>query len=95
MLIPGIVRYGPLVLRDGITTNTELWEWMESIIEGTDDRRAMSVIILDRQGNDITRYNLSEAWPSGYSVDKLDSMGSSVAIEELVIQYEKLERETD
>ena len=92
-LIPGLVRYGPLVLRRGITTNMELWNWIKNIIEGNDDRRNMSVIIQDRGGNDMARYNLREAWPSGYSVGKLDSLSSGTAIEELVIQYERLERE--
>ena len=96
-LIPGLVHYGPLVLRKGITTNTELWEWIEQVISGNmgSARRNLSVIIQDRNGNDIARYNLSEAWPSSYSVGKLDSLGSGTAIEELVIQYEQLELETD
>ena len=95
-LIPGLVRYGPLVLRKGLTTNMELWEWIEKVVDGdmTSARKNISVIIQDRNGNDAVRYNLSEAWPSGYSVDKLDSLGSSTAIEKLVIQYEKMERVT-
>ena len=97
ILLPGLTRYGPLVLRNGITANAELWAWMEEVIDGDIEsaRRSMSVIIQDPKGTDLVRYNLQEAWPSNYSVKGLDGMGTTTAIEELTVQYEKFERETD
>jgi len=97
MLLPGLSHYGPLILRYGVTMNTqEMWEWMEEVLDGdlTSARRSMSLIVQDSEGNDAVRYNLSEVWPSGWSLGKLDSVGRSMAIEELVIQYEGLERES-
>ncbi len=96
ILLPGLTNYGPLVLRNGITTNAELWLWMKQVVDGDMDsaRRNMSVIIQDSEGTDKVRYNLQDALPSGYKVDSLDGMGNTAAIEELVIQYEKLTRET-
>ena len=96
-LLPGLSHYGPLILRYGATDDAqEMWNWMEEVLEGdiSSARRSMSVIILDSEGNDVIRYNLSEAWPSGWSLGKLSSTGKSMAIEELVIQYEQLERES-
>lgn len=96
-LLPGLSHYGPLILRYGVTQDCqEMWGWMEKVLAGHMDsaRRSMSVIILDSEGNDVVRYNLVEAWPSGWSLGKLDSVGRSMAIEELVIQYEGLDRES-
>lgn len=93
MLEPGLARYGPLVLRWGLTESSELWDWMEGTITGDVQRRNIAVVILDKKGSELTRYCLSEAWPSGWSLGKLDSLGKTAVIEELVIQYEGLDRD--
>jgi len=94
-LEPGLIHYGSLVLRWGLTTNEELWNWMEKTLQGNVERKNMVVIILDRTGMEIVRYELSNAWPSSWSLSKLDSRGTGPVIEELVIQYEGLNRVTD
>lgn len=91
MLIPGLAHYGPLVLKHGVTTSTELFEWMEKTVDGTMTRRNLSVIILSAEGMEVARYNVYEAWPSSWRLGKLDSLGVGPVVEELVIQYEKCE----
>jgi len=91
-LEPGVARYGPLVLRWGVTENAELWSWMEQTLQGNIERKNISVIILNQKREEVVRYNLEDAWPSSFSVDTLDSQDSGPAIEELVIQYEGLDR---
>ena len=93
-LEPGLAHYGPLVLRWGVTKSADLWNWMEQTLQGNTARRNISVIILNQKREEVVRYNLYNAWPSSFSVDKLDSEYSGPAIEELVIQYERLDRET-
>lgn len=92
ILIPGLAHYGPLVLRDGVTENTELLNWMKNTTTGTVERKNLSVIILTPEGYEVARYNVLRAWPSGWSLGKLDSLGVGQVIEELVIQYEGLSR---
>ena len=91
MLIPGLAHYGPLILRNGVAKSTELFDWMEETVDGSMVRRNLSVVILDAEGNEVGRYNVYEAWPSGWSLGKLEDQGIGPVIEELVIQYEKLE----
>lgn len=91
MLIPGLAHYGPLILRNGVTASTELFDWMEETVDGTMVRKNLSVIILDAEGNEVARYNVYEAWPSSWSLGKLTGLGVGPVIEELVIQYEKFE----
>ncbi len=91
-LEPGVARYGPLVLRWGVTQNAELWSWMEQTLQGNIERKNISVIILNQKREEVVRYNLEDAWPSSFNVDTLDSQDSGPAIEELVIQYEGLDR---
>jgi len=92
MLIPGLPHYGPLVLRNGLRANSELLGWLEKIVEGDVDRRNLSIVILDAEGNEVARYNVWNAWPSSWRLGKLDSLGVGPIIEELVIQYEGFKR---
>jgi len=88
MLIPGLPHYGPLVLRNGLTESNELLHWLEKIAIGDLDRRNLSIVILNPEGTEAARYNVWNAWPSGWKLGKLDSLGVGPIIEELVIQYE-------
>lgn len=93
-LTPGIIRYGPVILRCGISQNMELYNWFKLVTQGKidDARRNVGIIIMDDEGNPVIRYELTEAWPSGYSVGKLDSVNGGFLIEELVIQCERITR---
>lgn len=95
MLMPGLPHYGPLILRNGLTKNNELLDWMEKTVGGRLERKNLSVVILNAEGNEIARYNVWNAWPSRWSLGKLDSLGVGPIIEELVIQYEGFERVSD
>ena len=92
-LEPGLVHYGPLVLKSSLTQSKELWNWMENTIHGTVERKNIQVVILDSKGMEVARYQLSGAWPSSWKLGKLYSQGIGPVIEELVIQYEGLDRE--
>jgi phage tail-like protein len=53
---PGVAHFGPLILRRGITTpSRELWEWMKLTLEGTVDKRDMSVILMSPSREDLMR----------------------------------------
>ena len=90
---PGLIRYGPLVLRNVVTGNAgnkDLWTWIKQIIDGDDAKKNVSVVVMDRKGNDKMRFNLTEAWPSSWHLGKLESHSGAPLIEELVLQYDTL-----
>jgi phage tail-like protein len=91
-LIPGLTRAGPITLKRGLSDNTELWDWFEENRDNPVDRRAMSIIILDRGRSEQVRYNFLNCWPSEYYLEPLESNPSDVAIEVIVIQCESMER---
>jgi len=91
-LEPGLTHCGPLILRYFVTANDDLWNWVKEALEGNIQRKNLSVAVLDRKGNEVVRYLMSNAWPSSWRLDKLDSQSSSPLIEELILQYEKLDR---
>ncbi len=96
-LEPGLCRFGPLVLRYGVFSggagkvNRELWEWARQSVEGTVQKKNIAVVVLDRRGNEVVRYRLSNAWPSSWRVLGLDAHATGPLIEELTIQYEQID----
>ncbi len=91
-LLPGNARYGPIILRRGLTENDELWLWYESALESPVETKSMSIVFMDHGHQEKARYNAHECWPSEYYIEPLESNPSNVAIEVIVIQTELIER---
>ena len=93
--IPGRVTYSAVTLRFGLTTSTELWDWLMTAVEGKVSRRNVSIVMLDSSGSsEVLRWNLISAWPEEWYGAPLDAMSRELAIETLVLAHEGLQRET-
>jgi phage tail-like protein len=91
--LPGRVEYADVTLRYGLTASKELWLWLDSAVKGAVQRRNVSVIVLAQDGvTEAVRFNLLNAWPSSWVGAPLDALGHEVAIEEMTLVYETLER---
>jgi phage tail-like protein len=91
--MPGAVEHAAVTLRMGLTSSTALWDWMNSIVEGKDAPRNVSIIVLHRDGKtEAMRWNLIRAWPSEYCGAPLNAGGSELAIETMTLVYESLNR---
>ncbi len=91
--LPGHVEYGDLTLRYGLTTSTGLWEWFMTAVQGSVERRNVSVVMLDADGvTEVLRWNLLNAWPSEWCGAPLDALRNEAAIESLTLVFESLER---
>lgn len=92
--IPGVVKYGNISLKWGITDSMELYEWRKLVEQGKmkDARRNMAIILLDEEANPKSRWEFSEAWPSKYDAPDMNAKGTDIAIETLEIVHEKMER---
>jgi phage tail-like protein len=93
--IPGQVTYPPVTLRFGLTSSTELWDWLMTAVEGKVSRRNASIVMLDSSGvTEVLRWNLINAWPEEWLGSPLDAMSQDLAIETLVLAHEGLQRES-
>ena len=92
--LPGIVKYGNVSLKWGITDSMKLYEWRKEVEDGKikDSRKNVAIIVLDDEGNPATRWEFSQAWPTKYDAPDLNATDSSVAIENLELVCEKMER---
>mgnify|MGYP003702189239 CR=1 FL=1 len=93
--IPGLIKYGNLSLKWGITDSAiELYNWRKLVEQGkaSEYRRNIAIILMDEEGNSKSRWEFREAWPTKYDAPDLSAKGSDIAIEALDIAHEGMER---
>jgi phage tail-like protein len=89
--LPGLTKYSNLTLKRGLTDSTELWEWRKSVIDGQIEPRAVSIALLDHKREEVSRWNVYEAWPCKWVGPEFNAEVSEVAIELVEICYESIE----
>ena len=86
--IPGLVSYSNISLKRGITNNDELWKWRKKIMDGIVERRNVSIVLLDQQGSEKIRWNLTHCWPTTWSAPDMNATSDDIAIESLEFVHE-------
>ncbi|KQV73505.1 phage tail protein [Nocardioides sp. Root122] len=90
--LAGQTKHANIVLKYGMTIDTQLFQWHKTVVDGAVDRRNGSVVLLDRRGSEVARWNFVRAWPSKYTAPSLNAEASDVAIETVELVHEGLER---
>jgi phage tail-like protein len=90
--MPGLARYGNITLKWGSTESMELYEWVQECLEGTIERKTVTIIAIDDEGGDVATWQVIEAWPTRYTAPGFNGSGSEVAIELLELAHEGMTR---
>jgi phage tail-like protein len=90
--LPGQTKHANIVLKWGLSTDRELVDWHQRIVEGEIDRRDGSIVLLNRRGEEVARWNFVRAWPAKYTGPAFNAEGNDVAIETLEIAHEGVRR---
>ena len=90
--LPGMNKYSNIVLKWGITDDRELYDWHREIVQGEITRKNGSIVLLNRKGDEVARWNFYRAWPTKYDGPDLNAEGNDVAIEMLELAHEGVER---
>jgi phage tail-like protein len=91
--LPGLTKYSNIVLKRGVTADGSLWSWYKNVINGVHDSRNGSIILRNKQGEDVLRWNFQNGWPCKWEGPVLKATSSEVAIESIEITHEGLELE--
>jgi phage tail-like protein len=86
--LPGLRKYGNITLKRGFTTNTELWDWRKTVIDGLTERKSGAIIMLDEARQPTLRWEFSQAWISKYEGPALNATANEAAIESIEIAVE-------
>jgi phage tail-like protein len=87
--LPGLRRYGNIVLKHGLTQNHELWAWFKS-----GERRDGAIILLDDAFHDVLRWHFTNAFPCKWEGPALNARTSEVAIETIELAVEGIDLAT-
>lgn len=90
--LPGLARYGNITLKWGSTESMELYEWVQECLEGTIERKTVTIIAIDDEGGDVATWQVIEAWPVRYTAPGFNGSGAEVAIELLELAHEGMTR---
>jgi phage tail-like protein len=91
--LPGLAKYGNITLKWGVTDSMELYEWIQDcIVEGTIERKTVTIIAINEEGEDVATWQVLEAWPTKYTAPDFNATASEVAIELLELAHEGMLR---
>jgi len=90
--LPGKPKTPTVTLKRGLTGATELWERHIAVMQGTPDRRNGSVILMNTVGEEVLRYNFTNAMVSKISLSEGGATASGVQIEEATLACETLNK---
>lgn len=88
--LPGKPKTPTITLKRGLTGANELWEWHTNVMQGTPDRRSGSAILCNTLGEEVLRYNFTNAMVSKISLSEGGATTSGVQIEEATLACETL-----
>jgi phage tail-like protein len=88
------VRYPNVRLSRGLTTSRDLWDWWQTVVTGTVERRNVAITLLDDSRTPVLRWLLREAWVAKFEAPEFDASKNEVAIETIELAHERLELDT-
>ena len=89
--MPGIAKLGEVTLKKGVfVKDNKFFDWYSKIQMNTIKRETVTIKLLDANAAPTMVWKLANAFPTKITGVDLKSDGDEVAIESLVIAYERL-----
>lgn len=89
--LPGLVKFTNIVLKRGYTTDTALWTWRQTVLDGVTQRTTGTITLLDEARNPALSWNFTAGWPVKLEGPGMNGKTSDVAVETLEIAHEGIE----
>lgn len=92
--LSGQTTYGNVSLKWGLTDDMELYNWHKAVVDkgAQGNRKNLSLVLIDEEGNDKARWNVIEAWPTKYDASDFSAKGTEVVVESLDLVCEEVQR---
>ena len=89
--VNGLNKSTDVTLKRGIIGTLTLYNWLNDLRYGQQATRTVTIKLLDEEHNPVFTWTLSKARIIKHTSGPLSAKGADVAMEEMVIAYEKLE----
>jgi len=80
-------KHVPIVLKRGLTSSNELWDWYRDVVAGRIVRRSGAIILFDDQFEEYRRWTFNDAYPVKWIGPELNASVSEVAIEQIELVH--------
>lgn len=93
--ITGMNKSADVTLKRGVIGSLTLYNWLHQVRNGDEDAlRTVTVMLQNENHTDtVVTWTLKRARPIKFTTPTLNAKGTDVAMEELVLAYERLEME--
>lgn len=88
--LPGLKKFTNITLKRGWTQDKSLWEWRQTVMDGTTERKGGSIVLLDEARKEALRWTFREGWPVKLEGPTFNAKNNETAIETLEIVHEGL-----
>ncbi len=90
---PGLIKYGNITLKWGMTGSMELYNWMKEVEQGTINRKTVVISLHDDKQAEIAKWTVISAWPTKYTAPDFNATSNEVAVETLELAHEGVTRD--
>ena len=92
--LSGLTKFGNVTLKRGLTDSMDLCNWRKAVMQkgALNNRKSLSLILIDEEGNEKAQWDIVEAWPIKYDVNALTAKGNEVSIESIELAHEGVTR---
>jgi phage tail-like protein len=92
--LSGLTKFGNITLKKGITDSMDLYNWRKLVEQkgAINNRKSLSLIVVDEEGNDKAQWDILEAWPTKYDPSDFSAKGNEVLVETLELVHEGISR---
>lgn len=93
--ITGMNKSADVTLKRGVIGSLTLYNWLHQVRNGDEDAlRTVTIMLQNENHTDtVVTWTLKRARPIKFTTPSLNAKGTDVAMEELVLAYERLEME--
>lgn len=87
--MPGMIKSGNITMKKGVfVKDNAIFDWFAEIKMNTIARKAVTISLLDQEGNPTMVWKVQNAFPVKVSGTDLKSEGNEVAVESIEIAHE-------
>ena len=92
--LTGLRKYSNITLKRGYTQDKTLWQWYTNIANGVDDRRNVTLVLLNERREAVLRWHAESAWINKIEGPSLKAASNDVSMESIELVHEGLTLET-
>jgi phage tail-like protein len=85
--LAGPAKFPNVTLKRGITHSNGLWEWFSKVAQGKIERKNLSVVLHNQAGDQVRRWDLTQAYPVKWVGPGLKADENATSIETLELAH--------